>query len=137
MNRPRIDEIFFRQCTEIKSVEWEKRDDIKDRHIKELVHFAKILEAELDACSSCRDSLKRDFYESQQIRNRIASYSGEVAAERDMLRKALEGLVGASEKSELEIMEIAMRALPAPTEDKAASLDAVHALLALSSTRNR
>jgi len=52
-------------------------------------------------------------------------------AEADILelRKALVGLVGADTKEELEKMEIAMRLLPAPDEDKAASINAIHALL--------
>jgi uncharacterized protein len=47
-----------------------------------------------------------------------------------MLRKALVGLVGADGKDELEAMEAAMRLMPAPDADKAASINAVHALLA-------
>lgn len=50
--------------------------------------------------------------------------------ERDRLRAALVGLVGASEPAELREMELAMRVLPAPAEDKAATLDAIHALIA-------
>ena len=53
-------------------------------------------------------------------------------AEADMtlLRNALAGLVGASDKAELEQMELAVRVLPAPDADKIASLNAIHALLA-------
>ena len=47
-----------------------------------------------------------------------------------MLRNALAGLVGASDKVELEQMEVAMRLMPAPAADKAAGIDAIHALLA-------
>jgi len=47
-----------------------------------------------------------------------------------MLRGALVGLVGASDKAELEQMELAMRLMPVPAADKAASIDAIHALLA-------
>lgn len=47
-----------------------------------------------------------------------------------LLRGALAGLVGASDKAELEQMELAVRLLPAPAADKAASIDAIHALLA-------
>jgi len=47
-----------------------------------------------------------------------------------LLRAALTALVGASESPELEQMEAAMRAMPAPAADKAASIDAIHALLA-------
>lgn len=45
------------------------------------------------------------------------------------LRKALVGLVGASERAELEQMEVAMRLLPAPDADKTVSINAIHALL--------
>jgi hypothetical protein len=47
-----------------------------------------------------------------------------------LLRGALAGLVGASEKAELEQIEVFMRSLPAPEADKIASLNAIHALLA-------
>ena len=47
-----------------------------------------------------------------------------------LLRGALAGLVRSSDKAELEQMELAMRLLPAPAADKAASIDAIHALLA-------
>ena len=75
-------------------------------------------------CSGCRtctealdrlDCARRDF---------IA-----VLEEARMLRGALAGLIGASEKSELEKMELLMRSMPAPAEDKAAAIDGIHALL--------
>ena len=47
-----------------------------------------------------------------------------------LLRGALAGLVGASDKAELDQMELAMRVIPAPEADKIASLNAIHALLA-------
>ena len=46
------------------------------------------------------------------------------------LRAALVGLVGADGKAELEQMEAALRSMPVPLTDKAASIDAIHALLA-------
>jgi hypothetical protein len=46
------------------------------------------------------------------------------------LRSALVGLVGVDGKAELEQMEVTMRLLPAPDEDKAVSINAIHALLA-------
>ncbi len=56
-----------------------------------------------------------------------------VAAERDALsatiRAALVKLVGASTREELELMEGMIRGMPAPAEDKAASIDAIHALI--------
>jgi predicted aminopeptidase len=53
-----------------------------------------------------------------------------IEAERDKLRSALIGLVGVSTRDELEAMETVTRALPAPSADKAAMIDAIHALLA-------
>ena len=47
-----------------------------------------------------------------------------------MLRAALAGLIGADSAEELRQMEVAMRLLPAPAEDKAVSINAIHALLA-------
>ena len=46
-----------------------------------------------------------------------------------VLRSALIGLVGAETKEELEGMELAMRSLPAPDADKAASINAIHTIL--------
>lgn len=53
-----------------------------------------------------------------------------VAAQRDRLRSALAALVGVDGRDELEQMEAFMRLAPAPAEDKAASIDAIHALIA-------
>jgi len=52
-------------------------------------------------------------------------------AEKDIsiLRAALEGLIGASEKGELEQVELGIRMIPAPDADKAVSINAIHALL--------
>ncbi|MBF0350923.1 MAG: hypothetical protein HQM11_07805 [SAR324 cluster bacterium] len=47
-----------------------------------------------------------------------------------LLRNALAGMVGVSDKAELEQMEMAVRVIPAPEADKIASLNAIHALLA-------
>jgi cell division protein FtsB len=52
-----------------------------------------------------------------------------LSAENAALREALEKLVGASTREELEGMESALRAMPIPAEDKAATIDAIHALL--------
>jgi len=46
------------------------------------------------------------------------------------LRTALVGLVGGDGKETLEQMEAALRIMPVPMADKAASIDAIHALLA-------
>jgi len=53
----------------------------------------------------------------------------ESEAKIELLRKALSGIVGANTKEELEKMEIVIRSLPAPDEDKAVSINAIHALL--------
>jgi hypothetical protein len=45
------------------------------------------------------------------------------------LRAALIGLVGESEREGLEAMEAALRLAPAPMADKAAAIDAIHALI--------
>lgn len=45
------------------------------------------------------------------------------------LHKALSDLVGADSKEELEAMELVIRTTPAPAADKAAMLNAIHALL--------
>lgn len=51
-------------------------------------------------------------------------------ADISLLRKALIGLIGAETRKELEPMEAMVRALPAPEQDKAVSINAIHALLA-------
>lgn len=50
--------------------------------------------------------------------------------ERDMLRAALVALVGVDGKDDLEQMEAVMRLMPAPAQDKAVTIDAIHALIA-------
>ena len=47
------------------------------------------------------------------------------------LRKALEGLIGASTKEELEAMEVAIRSISSPEQDKIVMLNAIHTLLEL------
>ena len=54
----------------------------------------------------------------------------ELRAENARLRPALVGLIGADSEQELRQMEATMRLLPAPEEDKAVSINAIHALLA-------
>ncbi len=51
--------------------------------------------------------------------------------QRDRLRQALEGLVGGATRAELEQIELGLRLVPVSDEDKAVSLNAIHALLAL------
>lgn len=52
-----------------------------------------------------------------------------------MLRAALVGLIGADTEAELRQMEAIMRTLPMPDADRAASINAIHALLATMPTR--
>ena len=54
----------------------------------------------------------------------------ELRKENARLRSALVGLIGADSEQELRQMEATMRLLPAPEEDKAVSINAIHALLA-------
>jgi len=54
----------------------------------------------------------------------------ELRNENARLRSALVGLIGADSEQELRQMEATMRLLPAPEEDKAVSINAIHALLA-------
>lgn len=49
--------------------------------------------------------------------------------DRSMLRRALARLVGVDTVEELRNMETIMRAAPAPAQDKAAAIDAIHALI--------
>lgn len=68
-------------------------------------------------------------------RDPLCAYHGDeaisvVRAQRDRLRAALVGLVGVDNRAELEQLEAVMRLLAAPAEDKAATIDAIHALLA-------
>lgn len=52
------------------------------------------------------------------------------AAETKRLRDALAGIVGASDVDELRGMELAVRQLPEADEDRAAAINAIHALIA-------
>jgi hypothetical protein len=52
----------------------------------------------------------------------------EVVGQRDRLRAALVGVVGVSTREECEAMEVAVRSMPACDEDKAVTLNAIHAL---------
>ncbi len=59
----------------------------------------------------------------------ITEENRELHRQRDMLRAALVGLVGVDGREELEAMEGVMRLMPAPAADKAATIDAIHALI--------
>ena len=45
------------------------------------------------------------------------------------LRTVLSGLIGASTKTELQGMELALRSMPMPDTDKVAAINAIHVLL--------
>ncbi len=53
-----------------------------------------------------------------------------VEADATMLRAALAGIVGASDKKELDEMEMGVRLLPMPEADRIGLLNAIHALQA-------
>lgn len=59
----------------------------------------------------------------------LAAEISRVRGQRDQLRAALAALICADGREELEQMEIVMRAMPAPARDKAATIDALHALM--------
>lgn len=74
---------------------------------------------------------------AERERDQWKHLSGEAAKglaladrQRDHLRTALVGLVGVDGRAELEQMEAVMRLMPAPAQDKAATIDAIHALIA-------
>jgi hypothetical protein len=59
-----------------------------------------------------------------------AEQRSSVERQRDLLRAALVKVVGVDGRENLEQMEGVMRLMPGPAEDKAVTLDAIHALLA-------
>ena len=52
-----------------------------------------------------------------------------VKQQHNQLRAALAGLLGAESDEDLEAMEVIIRLTPAPNADKAAMLNAIHAML--------
>ena len=61
----------------------------------------------------------------------IATHVGSLQVQNATLRSALVGLVGVDGRAELEQMEVFIRAAVAPAADKAATIDAIHALIAV------
>lgn len=53
-----------------------------------------------------------------------------VLEQRDRLRTALAGMIGASTKEELDAMELVIRSLPASDDDRVVALNAIQALRA-------
>ena len=64
----------------------------------------------------------------QAERVRVVTRNEQLEADNAKLRKALIGLVGAEKTEELAQMEHAIRMLPAPDEDKANTINAIHAI---------
>ena len=60
--------------------------------------------------------------------NRSEQFQDGPTKQRDLLRAALVGLVGVGTQAELEQLEVVMRLMPAPAQDKE-TIDAIHALL--------
>lgn len=52
-----------------------------------------------------------------------------VVEQRDKLYAALASLIGASDPEELRTIEVEIRLIPAPEADKAAAINAIHALI--------
>ncbi len=69
-----------------------------------------------------------------QFKADVRVVHAEVLNEIARLRAALVGLIGADGEDDLRQMEAAMRMLPVPEEDKAVSINAIHALLATMTT---
>lgn len=65
---------------------------------------------------------------SDLVKDLLAEENAQLRADRDRLRQALVGLIGADTAEELDAMEMAIRAAPAPAVDKAAAIDALQAL---------
>ena len=65
----------------------------------------------------------------RQERDAAIARAGRAEAALAMLRRALARLVGVDTVEELRNMETIIRAAPAPAQDKAAAIDAIHALI--------
>lgn len=74
-------------------------------------------------CDECIAALS----EVSDLRAQIST----LTQENERLKAALAGLVGSSDRAELEAMEAAIRMMPIPADDAARTIDAIHALLAL------
>ena len=97
-----------------------------------------------DACRDAADEIERLRSELRRIDAIMArrpaldkptrweniEHAISTASQADRLRSALAALVGVDGKAELEQMDFFLRSTPGPAEDRAAAIDAVHALLA-------
>ncbi len=88
-------------------------------------------------CGLCKQPIRgdenyvTDHYKcSADLAQSFRADIAKVEAERDRLRAALATLIGVDGREELEQLEAVMRLLPAPAEDRAHSIDAIHALCA-------
>lgn len=115
----------------------EERSDVVEENIalRDNNRAVKALFDERAAAIAARTSERDQAREATQTQaafyeRRLQAAEATVAS----LRSALEKLVGASTRDELQQMEAVMRLMPGPAEDKAAAIDAIHALLALSAS---
>lgn len=90
--------------------------------VRSLLARAEDAEAKLAQCQAWRqedaDNLNHCIRAKQQLLD-----------DRSKLRRALAQLVGADTVEELQNMEAIMRVAPAPAKDRAAAIDAIHALI--------
>ena len=110
----------------------------KDR-VEEAAHFREedyindvqyFMQAEIDELRTENARLKAALLTNDTTIESANNAAGMLEAENARLRSALVGLIGADNEQELRQMEATMRLLPAPEEDKAVSINAIHALLA-------
>lgn len=99
------------------SYDWEKQTQtVQDERAKAFEAFQRAV----GGCSLTAYQAEADI----EIEARIKS----VVYERDLLLKALRGMVGVETLEELDQMEAVIRATVGPASDKAAILDAIDAL---------
>jgi erythromycin esterase-like protein len=106
----------------------------------DLLRVAKAIEAYADWCGGVHDDLCPEddtcACSGRWINDGITAAVDYLRAEhalqseRDRLRAALVGLIGVDGREELEQLETVMRLMPAPSADKATSVDAIHVLIA-------
>jgi multidrug efflux pump subunit AcrA (membrane-fusion protein) len=92
---------------------------------------ARLAEAERQTVFGIHAEAETRALRAQERAERAERTLAAIRGQRDRLRQALEGLVGGATRDELEQIELGLRLVPAPDEDKAVSLNAIHALLAL------
>lgn len=80
-------------------------------------------------CPNCSEVASKNADELADALVTLANAAPALLSERNRLRMALSGLVGAGDANELRAMEAVMRVLPAPDNDKTSMLNAIRALL--------